>query len=507
MSTSADYYVAVHQDGAPSTSSASAQGHAEIAQLWKASRASDKAGETRTFYGVAGDQTVVAVGLGKSTPASNKTDDAVKEQARRTAAVATHALKAAGSKKFLIDPLSSPHAAAVGSTLASFEWNLKTTSSAKAKLEPVEIGLLGESKPSTLASESGQDGRIPLDWETGKVYGEAQNMARLLKETPANRMTPTIFCDFAKEKFEGIANVTIEAHDLAWAEERKMGSFISVSRGSDEPLRFLELHYKGAKDKNEKPIAFVGKGITFDSGGISLKPGAAMKEMRADMGGAACTLSAAWAIAKLQIPINLVLCIPLTENMPSGKATKPGDVVIASNGVSIEVDNTDAEGRLALADALYYATSEFKPSTVIDVATLTGAMMIALGNQYTGVFTNSDSLWSELDAAANAERDRVWRMPLDEGYMSQINGTGMDLCNTGGRLGGSCTAAIFLKRFVDGLIVDGSDNENQDDLIRWAHVDIAGTMDLARGDGGYNLAGMTGRSTRALIEFARRSAK
>lgn len=170
--------------------------------------------------------------------------------------------------------------------------------------------------------------------------------------------------------------------------------------------------------------------------------------------------------------------------------------------------------------------------------------MIALGNQYTGVFTNSDSLWSELDAAANAERDRVWRMPLDEGYMSQINGTGMDLCNTGqsrrsnsissaralllrlslsfsidsrllfprlmisgGRLGGSCTAAIFLKRFVDGLIVDGSDNENQDDLIRWAHVDIAGTMDLARGDGGYNLAGMTGRSTRALIEFARRSAK
>ncbi|GAA5915662.1 M17 family metallopeptidase [Sporobolomyces salmoneus] len=491
MSTSADYYVAVQSDGTPSTSSASFA--SEIPQLWKTSRATEKAGETRTFYGVGGDKTVVAVGLGKGS--SSKSEDALKEQARKTAAIATHALKAAGSKNFLIDPLSSPHSAAVGSTLASFAWNLKTTSAAKAKLEPVEIGLLGENVKPQLESEQSQDGRIELDWETGKVYGEAQNMARLLKETPANRMTPTIFCDYAKKKFEGIANVTMEAHDLAWAEERKMGSFISVSRGSDEPLRFLELHYKGAKDQNEKPIAFVGKGITFDSGGISLKPGAAMKEMRADMGGAACTLSAAWAIAKLQMPVNLVLCIPLTENMPSGKATKPGDVVVASNGVTIEVDNTDAEGRLALADALYYASSQFKPSTIIDVATLTGAMMIALGNQFSGVFTNSDSLWSEIDTAGKSELDRVWRMPLDEGYTSQIAGTGMDLCNTGGRLGGACTAAIFLKRFVDGLIVDGSDNENQEDLIRWAHIDS---------DGGYNLAGMTGRSTRVLIEFARR---
>ena len=150
------------------------------------------------------------------------------------------------------------------------------------------------------------------------MYGEAQNFARVLMELPANRMTPTIFCETAKKQFDGIANVTLEAHDLAWAEEKKMGSFISVSRGSDEPLRFLELHYHGAKNKDEAPLAFVGKGITFDSGGISLKPGAAMKEMRADMGGAATTLASAWAIAKLKIPVNLVLCIPLTENMPSG---------------------------------------------------------------------------------------------------------------------------------------------------------------------------------------------
>ncbi|GAA5876625.1 hypothetical protein JCM8547_002424 [Rhodosporidiobolus lusitaniae] len=503
-----DHYVAVSvgNDG-PSVSSSSSPAASKIPQLWTASRAT-KAGDSRTFYDVGG-AIVVAIGVKQSERKGGEAEEnTLKEQARKTAAVATHALKAASSKSFLIDPLASAHSAAVGATLASFVWNLKTTSDAKAKLEPVEIGLLGEKTEPTLESEKGKDGRIALDWETGKVYGQAQNFARTLMELPANRMTPTIFCETAQKQFEGIEGVTMEAHDLQWAEEKKMGSFISVSRGSDEPLRFLELHYKGAANKDEAPLAFVGKGITFDSGGISLKPGAAMKEMRADMGGAATTLASAWAIAKLKIPINLVLCIPLTENMPSGKATKPGDIVVASNGVTIEVDNTDAEGRLALADALYYASSTYKPHTVVDVATLTGAMMIALGNQVlTGVFTNSDSLWSELDAAGNSERDRVWRMPLDEGYQSQINTTGMDLCNTGGRLGGACTAAIFLKRFVDGLIVDGTDNENQEGLIRWAHMDIAGTMDLAGGDGGYNLKSMTGRPVRTLVEFARRSVK
>ncbi|GAA5981624.1 hypothetical protein JCM10908_004544 [Rhodotorula pacifica] len=502
-STSAnqDLFVAISDAQLASTAAANAIS-ADISQLWKQSNAKDK--DTRTFYGVDG-KTVVAVGVGKKS--AGKDENALKEQTRRAAAVATHALKAANSKSFLIDPLHSAHAAAVGATLADFQWNLKTTSDAKAKLEKVEIAPLGDGKQTQVDSDKAQDGRIGLDWETGRVYGEAQNFARVLMETPANKCTPTLFCEAAKKQFEGVANVELKVHDLKWAEEHKMGSFISVSRGSDEPLRFLELTYHGAANKDEAPLAFVGKGITFDSGGISLKPGAAMKEMRADMGGAATTLASTWAIAKLKIPINMVLCIPLTENMPSGKATKPGDIVVASNGVTIEVDNTDAEGRLVLADALYYATSQYKPHTVVDVATLTGACMIALGNQFSGVFTNSDSLWSELDAAGASERDRVWRMPLDEGYMSQINGTGMDLCNTGGRLAGACTAAIFLKRFVDGLIVDGSDNEQQDGLVRWAHIDIAGTMDLAGSDGGYNLKGMTGRPVRTLIEFARRSAK
>ncbi|KAM0787749.1 hypothetical protein ACM66B_003806 [Microbotryomycetes sp. NB124-2] len=507
-SSRADVYVAVNGASGEAASAAGSSLSAQVQPLWSSSRAKDKAGEVRVFYNVGQDgQTVVAVSAGNE---QKEVDDAkLAELSRKNAAVATHALRAANSNKFAIDPLYSAHAAAVGATLAAFDGyqsnHHKSTTAAKEKLAPVEIELAGDGEQQ-LASEQGKDGRIPLTWDTGKVYAQAQNLARELMELPANICTPTYFCERAKKEFSGLANVDVQVHDLAWAESKKMGSFISVSRGSDEPLRFLEVHYKGGKS-GEAPLAFVGKGITFDSGGISLKPGANMKEMRADMGGGATTLATCVAIARLRIPINYVLCIPLTENMPSGKATKPGDVVVAGNGVTIEVDNTDAEGRLILADALYYASSQFKPHTVVDVATLTGAMMIALGNQFTGVFTNSDSLWQELDAAGVAERDRVWRMPLDEGYMSQIGYSGMDLVNTGGRLAGSCTAAIFLKRFVDGLIVDGSDNEDQSNLIRWAHLDIAGTMDLAKGDGGYNLSGMTGRPVRTLIEFARRSVK
>ncbi|KAK4046779.1 hypothetical protein OIO90_006445 [Microbotryomycetes sp. JL221] len=516
MSTQSDLYVAVKGSSGEPASAASSSLANEVKQLWSNSRAKDKAGEVRVFYNVGQQgQTVVAVSAGKdetkSTGSGEAQENTLKELSRKNAAIATHALRAANSKRFAIDPLHSAHSAAVGATLASWDGyqsnHHKSTTAAKEKLAPVEIDLAGDAKQApSLSSEKGSDGRIPLSWETGKIYAQAQNLARELMELPANICTPTYFCQRAEKEFTGVDNVDVQVHDLAWAESKKMGSFISVSRGSDEPLRFLEVHYKGGK-AGDAPLAFVGKGITFDSGGISLKPGAGMKEMRADMGGAATTLSACLAIAKLKIPINYVLCIPLTENMPSGKATKPGDIVVAGNGVTIEVDNTDAEGRLILADALYYASSQFKPHTIVDVATLTGAMMIALGNQFTGVFTNSDSLWQELDVAGAAERDRVWRMPLDEGYMPQIGYSGMDLVNTGGRLAGSCTAAIFLKRFVDGLIVDGSDNEDQSNLIRWAHMDIAGTMDLAKGDGGYNLSGMTGRATRTMIEFARRSVK
>jgi len=277
-----------------------------------------------------------------------------------------------------------------------------------------------------------------------------------------------------------------------------MRTFLSVTHGTAEPAKFLEIHYKGAAG-DAQPLAFVGKGITFDSGGISLKPGAGMKLMRGDMGGAATVVASALAIAQLQLPINLIVATPLTENLPGPSATKPGDIIYAMNGKSVEVDNTDAEGRLVLSDAIYYISSHYKPHTLIDVATLTGAMDVALGEVYSGVFSTSDSLWSELHEAGEAEYDRFWRMPLDEEYGPQIYSSNADLCNTGGRPGGSCTAALFLKAFVDGIEAkDGCEPP-----LRWAHIDIAGVMESTR-PYSYGEKGMSGRPVRALVEFVRR---
>ena len=306
----------------------------------------------------------VAVGLGKAKARNGgEAEDArLKELTRVSAAKGTLALKAAGSKAFAVDPLYSAHAAAVGAELAAWSYTLKTTTDALEKAEPVEITPLGEAVEPALESDKASSNRIALDWATGKCYAEAQNTARTLMETPANRLTPTLFCDKAAEQLKGLDNVTFEAHDLAWAEEKKMGSFISVSRGSSQPLRFLEAHYKGAGDA--PPVALVGKGITFDTGGISLKPGANMKEMKGDMGGAAVTYSAFVAAAKLRLPINVSLFIALTENMPGPAATKPGDIVTAANGVTIEVDNTDAEGRLVRVCSSFMGMREFCTNTI-----------------------------------------------------------------------------------------------------------------------------------------------
>lgn len=223
-------------------------------------------------------------------------------------------------------------------------------------------------------------------------------------------MTPTVFCNEVSSVLTALG-IQVIIHDKTWAEEKKMGSFLSVSRGSAEPPMFLELHYNGAGTSSKAPIAFVGKGVTFDAGGISIKPSAQMDEMRADMGGAACVVASMKAAAEMKLKVNIVGLIPLTENLPSGTATKPGDLVVAMNGKTIIVDNTDAEGRLILADALCYA-QEFKPRFILDIATLTGAMRIALGSAATGVFSNSSELWENLRTAGTVTGDRVWRFPL-----------------------------------------------------------------------------------------------
>lgn len=326
-------------------------------------------------------------------------------------------------------------------------------------------------------------------WNNGVLKAGAQNLARRLADTPSNFMTPTHFCESARKTFERL-DVQVQVYDEKWAENQKMFSFLSVGKGSEEPSKFLELTYKNGR-KEDAPFVLVGKGVTFDSGGISIKPSASMDQMRADMSGAACVVATLYAAASMNLKANIVVLIPLCENMPSGKAVKPGDVVTARNGKTICVDNTDAEGRLILADALCY-TEELKPKWVLDIATLTGAMQVALGNSATGVFTNSTKLYDLLQTAGSTTGDRVWRFPLWKHYTKQVTEyPAFDVNNVGkGKGGGSCTAAAFLKEFVP---------PNTD----WLHLDIASVMGPLD-DLSYLSKGMTGRPTRTLIEFIRK---
>jgi aminopeptidase len=469
--------------------------HVNPAALWATVPPTEKpakVGTSHLFYGVSGGTDVTAlVSLGDSF--ESKKGDARSEVVRKAVGSGVKRIKALGESisEAIIDTSTDPHAAAVAAHLALYDFTLKT--SPPSPFDPRKKKPAPEKPKLTPIAPS-------ADWDRGVIYANAQNLARTLMELPANIMTPTEFTQRAQEAFKGIGNVEITVHDEAWAAEKGMRTFLSVTKGTDEPAKFLEIHYKGAPNASDRPIALVGKGITFDSGGISLKPGAGMKEMRADMGGAAAVVASTLAIAQLKLPINVVTFTPLCENMPGPSANKPGDIVYAMNGKSIEIDNTDAEGRLVLADALYYASSEFNPHTVIDVATLTGAMMIAVGDLYTGVFSTSDELWQKLHAAGESEYDRFWRMPLDEDYAHQISSSNADLCNTGGRLAGSCTAALFLKAFVDGIEPKGGEDQPG---VQWAHLDIAGAMDYNRALP-YQEKGMTGRPVRALVEYARR---
>lgn len=256
------------------------------------------------------------------------------------------------------------------------------------------------------------------EWALGESLANSQNWARTLANTAANQMTPTIFAENVRQNIS--KKVQIQAHDKEWALKQKMGSFLSVANGSAEPPILLELTYNGSQSQSE-PICLVGKGITFDSGGISLKPSPKMDEMRADMSGGAIVVAVINALAENNVKANIKGIVALTENMPGGRATKPGDVVTARNGKTICVDNTDAEGRLVLVDALDYA-AEFKPKWILDIATLTGAMSMAVGDCLSGAFVNNDKLWQQLEAASAITGDRVWRMPLLKHYSKQVTG-------------------------------------------------------------------------------------
>jgi leucyl aminopeptidase len=292
----------------------------------------------------------------------------------------------------------------------------------------------------------------------GQAVAAGVAVAREYANRPANHATPSFLAKEAKQlgKQHGFK---VEVFDRKQIEKIGMGSFLAVAQGSDEPPRFIVMHYHGTA-KGEAPIVLIGKGITFDTGGISLKPGAEMDEMKFDMGGAASVLGTMRAIGELQPKVNVVALIPTCENMPSGHAVKPGDVVKSLSGQTIEILNTDAEGRLILCDALTYA-ERFKPAAVIDIATLTGAIVIALGHHNTGLFASDDGLAAELLAASRSALDPAWRMPLDEEYDEGLKSNFADMANIAGRAGGAITAAMFLKRYAT--------------KYPWAHLDVAGT--------------------------------
>ena len=292
----------------------------------------------------------------------------------------------------------------------------------------------------------------------GKALAAGVGLAREWANRPANHATPTLLAQ-AAQALADLPKVQCKVLGPAEVEKLGMGAFMAVARGSHEPLRFIELRYQGGA-KSDAPVVLVGKGITFDAGGISLKPAAEMDEMKFDMGGAASVLGVFRALGELQPAINVVGLIPACENLPDGRALKPSDVVTSLHGQTIEILNTDAEGRLVLCDALAYA-ARFKPAALIDIATLTGACVVALGGVRSGLFANDEALGAALYAAGEAALDPCWRMPLDDDYAEGLKSSFADVANVAGRAAGAVTAAKFLQRFVGD--------------VPWAHLDIAGT--------------------------------
>ncbi len=315
----------------------------------------------------------------------------------------------------------------------------------------------------------------------GAALGEAVNLARRMALTPANDMTPTRMAEEAAKVAEA-AGLEIDVLDQARAAQEGMGSFLSVAQGSVQPPKFIVLRYQGDPSSKEL-LALVGKGITFDTGGISIKPAEKMEDMKYDMSGGAAVIAAMNAVGKLKPKINVVGIVPATENMPGGKATKPGDIVTAMNGKTIEVINTDAEGRLILADALCYA-NKLGATKIVDAATLTGACVIALGHASSAAVTNDDAFGAAFLAAAKPTGERYWQMPYYEDYTQQMKSDIADLKNTGGRPAGTLTAAAFLREFV------GS--------TPWLHLDIAGTAYLEN-ESAWQAKGPTGVPVRAFI--------
>jgi leucyl aminopeptidase len=390
---------------------------------------------------------------------------------------AVAALKASKPKKVTLCFAAMPSQNALRSaiTAAADASYVYTTTKSKPEGRSLQTLLLGVPDSS----------KVKLEFDRAVAAVKGIEFAKEWANRPANHATPTLLAGAARTlaKLRGIKCEVLGPKEVA---KLGMGAFMAVAQGSDQELRFIVLRYDG-KTKAQSPTVLVGKGITFDSGGISIKPAAEMDEMKFDMSGAASVLGVFRALAELQPAINVVGLIPACENLLNGRAVKPGDVVTSMSGQTIEILNTDAEGRLVLCDALTYA-ERFKPRAVVDIATLTGACMIALGGVRSGLFSNDEALAASLIAAADASADLCWRMPLDEEYAEGLKTNFADVANVAGRMGGAITAAKFLQRFAA--------------KQAWAHLDIAGTAWKSGA-----AKGATGRPVALLLEYLLNSSK
>ncbi len=430
----------------------------DITAAMKSGDISGKPGSTLLMRGIQGiaAERILLVGLGKEESIAGKDfSSAVQAIARMFSSLgANDAVVALPFDDVKERDLSW----AIRSTVLAARENLYRFDDMKSKKEPAPTGVrkVAFAVPAAAASAA----RIAAAQSAALANGI--DLTKNLGNLPPNVCTPTYLANTAK-KLAKEFELGVEILDRKQLQALKMGSFLSVTNGSDEPPKFIVLKHMGGKAK-DAPVVLVGKGITFDSGGISLKPGAGMDEMKYDMCGAASVLGTFRAIAEMKLKLNVIGVIPTCENMPSGRATKPGDIVTSMSGQTIEVLNTDAEGRLILCDALTYV-ERFKPAAVVDIATLTGACITALGHHNSGLFTRHDdahdALADQLLAAGKTANDTAWRMPIEDSYQEQLKSNFADIANIGGPPAGSITAACFLERFTK--------------KYTWAHLDIAGT--------------------------------
>jgi len=453
-----------------------------LAKLIRGGEATGKALETTLVHAPAGLKAarLLLIGAGKREQFNTVT-------LRKAAGVALRYLKSRSVHNFVFavreGGATEENAQAIteGAIAADFETDkYKTEKKNNKHIENLAIG--GYSDDQKAAGEKGI--------ARGRIIADAQNFARDLVNEPGNRMTPTILADRARKMSEE-TGLTCEIYGPDKLKELKMGAFWSVAQGSDEEPRLIVMRYEPSGAPTKPVLGLVGKGITFDSGGISIKPSDGMEKMKYDMAGGAAMVGAMRAIAQLKPNVRVIGIVCASENMPSGKAQKPGDVQIAMSGKSIEIINTDAEGRLVLADGLHYA-KQLGCTHLIDAATLTGACVVALGMVNAGVFANDDEFYDRFNRSLRKSGEKMWRLPVDEEYREMIKSTIADIMNTGGRWGGAVTAAMFLKEFVGDT--------------PWLHLDIAGVAWM-EDNKPWIAKGPSGVAVRSIVEFVRELGK